>query len=325
MDKGIAKPQLSVILSVYNGADYLRAAVDSILSQTFRNFELILINDGSTDSSKEIIESYDDPRIRLINQENHGLVFSLNRGFSLAAGEYIARMDADDISSPSRLEKQMEVISSKPEVAVVGSFFSYIDEEDNHLDTVMASPTKDIDIKRSLYVANPLAHGSTLIRKSVWKAVGGYIDTYKSTEDFELWRKIADLPKTKFAIVPEVLYWYRINPNGISKRGEEIQQKNAEKIIQEQWKKPYFKKSMRNIIRDGKFYKSLRPKLYGDIVFNAYCYQQLVIMQQLFKDEHFLTGLQHAAALARLKPTYNMVLLVRAILGGLMRKMGVKR
>ena len=123
-------PLVSVLMSVYNGDRYLDEAIDSILSQTYENFEFIIINDGSTDHTKDILSSYSnqDNRIRVFHQKNHGLTFSLNRGLELSRGKYVARMDADDISSPRRLEEQINYLRANPEVGVLGTQMEIINE-----------------------------------------------------------------------------------------------------------------------------------------------------------------------------------------------------
>jgi glycosyltransferase involved in cell wall biosynthesis len=122
-------PKVSVVMSVYNGEKYLCEAIDSILNQTFENFEFLIVNDGSTDRTLEILQSYRDPRIKVINNErNIGLTASLNKGLKIAKGEYVARMDADDVSFPHRLEQQKAFLDRNPRVAMVGSWAEVIDE-----------------------------------------------------------------------------------------------------------------------------------------------------------------------------------------------------
>ena len=122
-------PKVTVLMSVYNGEKYLQEAIDSILEQTFKDFEFLIINDGSTDKTGEILESYHDLRIKIINNEkNIGLTKSLNKGLKLARGEYIARQDADDISMPERLEKEVEFLETHQDYAVVGAFAKIINK-----------------------------------------------------------------------------------------------------------------------------------------------------------------------------------------------------
>lgn len=127
------EPKISVVMSVYNGERYLGEAVESIFNQTFSDFEFIIINDGSTDRTPEILTEIDDPRAKVINQPNRGLTASLNRAIRLAKGEYIARMDADDISEPTRLERQVEVLDRDPDVVLVACWYEVIDEKGNFL------------------------------------------------------------------------------------------------------------------------------------------------------------------------------------------------
>lgn len=129
-------PKVSVVMSVYNGEKYLPETIDSILNQTFKDFEFIIINDGSTDKTAKILTSYDDPRIRIFNQENMGLTKSLNRAISLAKGEYIARMDADDISYPERLKKQVDYLNKNPDIGLVGSKYIRIDKRGRKIDEI---------------------------------------------------------------------------------------------------------------------------------------------------------------------------------------------
>lgn len=317
------QPLVSVVMSVYNGQEYLKEALDSILNQTFSDFEFIIINDGSTDNSLAIIQSYDDTRIKVIDQENHGLVYSLNRGCRQAIGLYIARMDADDISMPTRLEKELAAFMTQPGLKLVSTYFSYIDSQGTPTGSFVAMPTFDVDIKRALYIVNPLAHGSIMVLRSAWEDAGGYTDTYGPTEDYELWSRMLDDDSRSY-IIPEPLYIYRLNPEGISASKHEVQQKFSEKIREERWKMPYIGKSVKDIIRDGKYYHSL-PYPLGNEVFGAYYYQQLFIMQKLFKMKHYKTAIQHAFALYKLRPDWNRELLLKAVLGGFLRKVGVKK
>lgn len=311
-------------MSVYNGEDYLREAIDSVLAQTITDFEFIIINDGSTDDTLKILRSYSDPRIKIVNQDNHGLVYSLNKGCKLAKGRYLARMDADDISLPSRFEKQLEVFMTQKSVVLVGTFFAYMDIEGNPEGILITTPYLDIDIKRSLYIVNPVAHGSVMMLRSTWKNAGGYTDTYGPTEDYELWSRILDTADVKSYIIPEALYLYRLNPEGISATKQEAQHAYSKKIQDERWSLPYIGKSSADIVRDGKNYHSLQYP-YGDELFGTYYSQQFHIMEMLFKRRHFKTGLTHVAALYRLKPDWNRKVLARAVIGGFLRKIGVKK
>src|SRR4029079_12299348 len=129
MDKKPVSPRVTVLMSVYNGERFIEATVRSVLGQTFSEFEFLIVNDGSTDRTRELVASYNDPRVRLVdNNGNIGQTRSLNRGLRMAAGELIARQDSDDVSEPERLRKQVNFMDSHPEVALLGTWYTKIDE-----------------------------------------------------------------------------------------------------------------------------------------------------------------------------------------------------
>lgn len=313
-------PVISVVMSVYNAGDYLVPAISGILDQTYTNFEFIIIDDGSKDDSAQTVRSFDDPRIRLIHQTNHGLVYSLNKGVNLARGRYIARQDADDISLPSRFDKLLQAITANPRLGLVGSFFTYIDEQTSVPSVTITSATKHLDLRRSFYIVNPFGHGSTLIRKDAIINAGGYTDDYGPTEDFELWRRIAE--EWEIGQVPESLYWYRINPNSISHQKQEIQHKFTAKIIAEQWRRPFLYKGFRTIVRDGYYYRSLQNP-FAETIYHQYINEQYVIAMELFARGKFKTGLITAMATCKLDPSKRRAF-IRPAIGGFLRKLGLK-
>lgn len=207
------QPKVSVIMSVYNGEKYLREAVDSILAQTFTDFEFIIINDGSTDKTKEILSSYDDERIVVIDQQNVGLTKSLNRGIKMAKGEYIARMDADDISLPERLEKQVRFLDHNRDIVLVGTSPICINENGKAIETGNVSTASD-EIKKNLLNGNQFTHGSVMFRKSCIEAVGFYREEFDVAQDYDLWLRISEV----FGVgnIEEPLYKWRINPKSIA-------------------------------------------------------------------------------------------------------------
>lgn len=293
--KEFGTPVISVVMGAYNADEFIKPAVDSILAQTFTNFELLIINDGSSDMTQEILESYSDRRLRIINQENHGLVYTLNKGFGMAIGEFVARMDADDISLPSRFEKQLQLITSNPKLGVVGSYFTYIDEDSSKTSITIAMPNKHKDLHRCFYVVNPFAHGSTLIRKNAWLEHGGYTDKYGPTEDYELWRRVVE--SWDLAVIPEVLYWYRLNSAGISNSKQTTQHKYAKMILEEEWAKQHFvRKGPREIIKDGNYYLELDSP-YAQQVFEIYIDQNIIIKDRLYQEGHFKAGAEIDTAL----------------------------
>jgi glycosyltransferase involved in cell wall biosynthesis len=211
-------PKISVILPVYNGQDYLAEAIESVLSQSFRDFELIIINDGSTDSSPEIIGKFDDPRIRFFQQSNQGLAATLNRAISLARGEYIARQDQDDVCLPSRFEKQINFLEANPDVGMVGTS-AEIWVGNERTSRLLKHPTDDASIKFSLLFDNHFIHSSVMIRRSVFEKVDGYAVDFsrQPPEDYELWSRI--MKKYKLANLPDVLMAYREVEGSMSRTG----------------------------------------------------------------------------------------------------------
>lgn len=208
-------PLVSVVMSVYNGEKYLREAVDSILNQTFTDFEFIIINDGSTDDTLKIIKSYKDPRIVLISRENKGLVASLNEGTRKARGSYIARQDDDDVSMSDRLEKQVRYMREHSTCAVVGSRIREIDEDGmRYYREVLSNTLPNGSLELSLSFCNPLAHGSVLIRTALLRDVGLYDEKYWPAEDYELWVRMSKVGR--LAVLDDELYFYRVNTAGIS-------------------------------------------------------------------------------------------------------------
>ncbi|MGH2416577.1 MAG: glycosyltransferase family 2 protein, partial [Microcystaceae cyanobacterium] len=160
-------PKVTVIMPVYNSEDYLYNSINSILNQTFKNLEFLIFNDGSTDKSAEIIQSYSDPRIKFYNSyKNCGHVVHLNRGIDLAQGQYIARMDSDDIALPKRLEKQVTFLEKHPEVGILGSYCWLINELGQKLG-IYPVPLHDLQIRWTSLLANPFAHPTVILRRDV--------------------------------------------------------------------------------------------------------------------------------------------------------------
>jgi glycosyltransferase involved in cell wall biosynthesis len=198
-------------MAVYNGESYLKESIESILSQTFDDFEFLIINDGSSDGTRERILAYPDARIRLVeNEGNVGQTRSLNRGLKLAMGGFIARQDADDVSEPQRLAKQVAFLESHPELALLGTWYKKIDASG----TVMAErklPCYKTDIRWSLLFFCPVVHSSVMFRKSmVLDQIGFYNEAFSYAQDHELWNRIARrLPVEN---LPEHLVRFRIHP-----------------------------------------------------------------------------------------------------------------
>jgi len=196
-------------MSVYNGERYLRESVESILNQTFKDFEFIIVNDGSTDTSRAILESYNDSRTFLLhNRENIGLTRSLNKGLAIAKGDYVARMDADDISMPVRFEKQVAFLKEHPEVGILGCNCVHIDSDGRRVG-VRKTPTSAIQIRWASLLENPFAHPTVMIRRDVLARKGlKYDEALETTQDYDLWTRV--LKCTYGANLGEALVQYRL-------------------------------------------------------------------------------------------------------------------
>jgi glycosyltransferase involved in cell wall biosynthesis len=212
-------PKISVVMSVYNGEKYLAEAINSILQQTYSDFEFIIIDDGSTDGSLKIIRQFvrDESRIVLISRENKGLVKSLNEGIRLSKGEYIARMDADDISMPNRFEKQVKLME-REELHVCGCHFYVVDENNRYKSTRILS-TSSVLNKFILCRTVPFAHGSVMIRKEfivINRLLYGMTNYYKA-EDYALWLEFNN-KGARISNVNDFLFKYRDLDGSLSKQ-----------------------------------------------------------------------------------------------------------
>lgn len=201
-------PLVSVLLPVYNGAPWLRETLDSMLLQTLTDFEIIAINDGSKDDSLTVLQSYNDPRIRVVDQVNQGLAATLNTAIALARGRYFARQDQDDLSMPQRLARQVEFMNSHPDIGVVGTWAEIIDTDGTAIG-IHKHPEHSAALAEFLLWNNPFVHSSLMFRRTVFETVGGYSTdrNRQPPEDYELLSRVARIWKT--ANIPEVLHRYR--------------------------------------------------------------------------------------------------------------------
>jgi glycosyltransferase involved in cell wall biosynthesis len=231
-------PLVSIILPCYNAEDYIFDALNSIVQQIYTNLEIILIDDGSSDSSiskiSKILSS--DSRIKLItNDSNLGLIKTLNKGIKLATGQFIARMDADDVSDLARIEKQLNHFYKNPYIDVLGSAACAIDLHGNKLNYQNPIYCESNTLALSSYFIQPFFHGSVMIRTNVLKK-NLYSKKFKHSEDFELWLRLNTL-SNKLCNLNEVLYYYRINPEGVSTNNEEEQKKSHNNASQKHLEK----------------------------------------------------------------------------------------
>lgn len=223
----MAELVVTVLMPVYNGRQYLREAIESILTQSYRNFEFIIINDGSTDDSEEIILSYTDNRIKYIkNEKNIKLIATLNNGLAMAAGKYIARMDADDISLPQRLERQVAFMESNPEMTLAGTWFESIGDIAR-----VVKYESDINLIRfKMLYQTQFCHPSVIVRRSIIDQIPVLFDpAYIHAEDYELFSRIAYTYQV--GNLPEVLLRYRVHQSNVSVLYKNTQIENSRKVM----------------------------------------------------------------------------------------------
>lgn len=216
--------EISVLMPAYNVAGFIGDAIRSVLNQSFTEFELLLINDGSTDATEAMIRSFDDKRIVLINQENKGIAAALNKGLELAKAAYIIRFDADDICYPHRFAKQYRFIKENPDCVIAGSSADYVDESGEFVFTSYPAAYTDSEIKRLAQKTCPFIHSSVIYKKDSVLRYGGYNAHAHSFEDHLLWQSV--LQEGQAANFHEPLIQVRLNPASIT--------------IDEQWRPKIF-------------------------------------------------------------------------------------
>ena len=221
-------PEVTVLMPVYNGARFLANAMNSVLGQTFGNFELLVVNDGSSDQTAEILASCGDPRVRIVdNGRNLGLIASLNKGLDLAGGDYIARMDQDDVALPKRLEKQVHFLRTSLQTGLCGTWFRTFGGARS---AVVRPPTGAEEMAAKLFHESPLAHPTVMFRRALFAHHGlRYSYEYPDAEDFELWTRAAQV--TELANLPEVLLRYRRHDEQVSNVKKARQDESVKKIL----------------------------------------------------------------------------------------------
>lgn len=222
----VVKPDISVVMAVYNGEEYLLDAIRSIQTQTFNNFELIIINDASDDRTAELLQTIGDPRIRVFtNERNVGLTKSLNKALRHCRGRFIARMDADDLSHPLRFEKQLAFLESHRDCALVGSSYYVINDKGITVSLVQVV-TDPAQLKAGLKQQNWFGHGSVMMRQSALAQVGGYDEEFRYAQDYDLWLRLSE--RFEVANINEPLYFWRSTQQAISSAKAHEQQQFAE-------------------------------------------------------------------------------------------------
>jgi glycosyltransferase involved in cell wall biosynthesis len=229
--------RVSVLLPLYDGEAYIREAVDSVLAQTHRDFELLILDDGSRDGSLAIVQDFArrDPRVRVIARENRGLTATLNELLAAADGELVARMDADDVCLPDRFARQIAFLAEHPEVVCVGGDAEMIDEQGRFL-TVLRLPEDDAEIQRQALVGYaPLFHPAAMIRRRVLVAIGGYRKEYWPAEDLDLWLRLGEAGA--LANLPGPVLRYRLHADSISATNVARQRQAARLSCEAAWQR----------------------------------------------------------------------------------------
>lgn len=217
-----SEPLVSVFMAVYNGERYLKNAVESLLSQTYQNFEIIAVDDGSTDRSASILAGMADPRLKVVRSPaNLGLTRSLIIARQHAAGIYFARQDADDLSHPERLARQVEHLRSNPGVGLVHADYEVIDARGRRLDTVVLEQQTGEALKSALVFGNIFAHGAVMFTRECYDAVGGYRSFMEVTQDYDLYLRISE--RAELANLPQILYSLRFHADSIGRSRREKQ------------------------------------------------------------------------------------------------------
>jgi glycosyltransferase involved in cell wall biosynthesis len=261
LDNTLKTPLATVLMPVYNAESYVSEAIESILNQTFTDFEFLIIDDASTDTSLEIIQQYSDKRIRLIsNATNLGIAQTLNKGIDLAKGKYIARMDADDISEKDRLEKQIGLLENYPEFGLCGSWIKIMGT-----DKIVKLPCSDEELQVQLLKNSPFAHPGVIFRANIIKKNALYYNpVFSVTEDYELWTKISK--HTKLCNIPEPLLEYRLHNNQATRLKKYLIEEQRDKIRLKQIEEivpniTYYEKELHLHFIRGKIFFTLYKKV----------------------------------------------------------------
>jgi len=224
----MGNPRVTVLMPVYNGETYLAEAIESILNQTFTDFEFLIIDDGSTDNTWDILSNFNDSRIRLVkNNQNMGITKTLNKGLQLARGNYVARMDADDICFPERLQRQKAFLDENLNFAMVGSWIEVIDEIGRKIKRIRF-PIVSYLLRWRLLYTNTFAHSAVMFRKNAVLGISGYLDNCRHAEDYDLWSRLS--MHWEVANIPAVLVSWRFCEESISVKNAKKQKETTEQI-----------------------------------------------------------------------------------------------
>jgi cellulose synthase/poly-beta-1,6-N-acetylglucosamine synthase-like glycosyltransferase len=270
-------PRVTVLMPVYNEQRHVLAAVQSVLSQTFTDLELVVVDDGSVDATPAVLATLSDPRLVVLRQENKGMAAALNAGASRARGEYVARMDADDISLPHRIARQVEWLDAHPEIALLGTAFRRIDGDGNGVGVTRMLTSHD-ELRRDLFTCSPFGHGTIMIRTAVLAASGGYDGSFWPAEDYDLWRRV--MAGSRAANLPEVLYEYRVHEGNSSTEEQQQVSARIQSDLWETWTAPSL--GFRQAVQELRPYRSSRQRRQEGFVL-LYAEQQAALLKQAIR------------------------------------------
>lgn len=292
-------PKVSVIMPAYNAEKYIKEAMESILNQSFRDFEFIVLNDCSRDHTEAIIQSFPDSRIVYVkNDQNLGVAGTLNRGLALAKGEYIARMDADDISLQDRLEKQVQYLDAHPKVAVLGTNVELFDE--NGVISTGWSSTDPAQMKVDLLFSCGLAHPSVMMRRNVIQELGGYDLAFEGLEDYQLWCRVAK--HYDVTTLPDLLFRYRIHSAQVTKNPSEKYLNRLRAL--KKWQLEQLELSDERVLESYfLFCRGERPETKEEIIQTAHCFEAILTANRKVREYD----------MSRLKSVLQTVLLNAAV------------
>lgn len=225
------KPVISVNIPVYNAGKYIEQTIESILRQTFQNFEVVVLDDGSTDNSAAIVKGFNDNRIKFFeNGQNRGIAYSRNKLLELSKGEYIAILDADDIMTPDRLQEQYDFLTANPEFSFVGSEVEIIDEKGERLD-VWKYPYHSNEYSTLLFFRNVFVQSAVMISRSKLAQLNEWYNLdFPPAEDYEFWVRLAKIGETYN--LPKVLVKYRVHSQSVSKVKKDVMRSKLDKVIE---------------------------------------------------------------------------------------------
>ena len=206
-------PAVSVLMGIWNGAPHVREAIESVLSQTMADLELIVVDDESTDSTPAILGTFRDPRLQIVRRARGGLTSALNVALRLSRAPLVARLDADDLALPERLERQLAFLSTHPDVGLVGTAAREVDASGREV-AVVRPPADDAGIRRALIRRNPFVHSSVVMRRDAVEQAGGYDEAFPVAQDYDLWMRMSRV--TRMANLLEPLVVRRLRPGRVS-------------------------------------------------------------------------------------------------------------